>query len=266
MSPRRRQKPVTMKILIVEDEPHAQVELKRMLKKAAPEAEIAGIADGIESAVEFLQKEKPDLIFMDIQLSDGQSFDIFSKVNVTCPVIFTTAYDAFALQAFKSNGIDYLMKPIEPEAIQKALEKFKMLRNSEESFVVPPLDPEKLRSLLSPGGSGYKTRFMTNIGDRIKFLTEDEIAFFQADDEVVYMVSREKKKFIINYTLENLESQLDPAKFFRINRRYICHIESIGDIHKYFNSRLKLSLSPPPEEEILVSRARVQDFLNWIGQ
>jgi two-component system response regulator LytT len=255
-----------MKIFIVEDEPHAQAELKRMLKKAAPEAEILGCADGIESAVAFLQTHKPDLIFMDIQLSDGQSFDIFSSVEVKCPVVFTTAYDAYTMQAFKSNGIDYLMKPIEPEAIQKALEKFRMLQAGNESMPRIELDSEKLRSLLSPGGAGFKTRFMTNIGDRIKFLTEDEIAYFQADDEVVYMISREKKKFIINYTLENLESQLDPAKFFRINRRYIAHIESIGDIHKYFNSRLKLNLSPPPEEEILVSRARVQDFLNWIGQ
>jgi len=255
-----------MNVIIVEDEPHAQAELKRILKKIEPECNVIGLADGIESAVQLLSSSKPDLIFMDIQLSDGQSFEIFSLIEVQCPVIFTTAYDAYALQAFKANGIDYVMKPIEPDAIQKAIEKFRMLQSSGEAGINAALNPESLRQLLHKSNQNYKTRFMTSIGDRIKFLSESEIAYFQADDEVVYMISHEKKKFIINYTLENLEPLLDPGKFFRINRRYISNIESIGDIHKHFNSRLKLNLSPLPDDEILVSRARVQAFLQWIGQ
>jgi two-component system LytT family response regulator len=227
---------------------------------------VTGVADGIESAVQLLSEQKPDLIFMDIQLSDGQSFEIFSLTEVTCPVIFTTAYDAYAMQAFKANGIDYLLKPIEPEDIQKSLEKFRMIKAAGGENGFTALDPEHLRKILHPGNNGFKTRFMASVGDRIRFLNESEIAYFQADDEVVFMVSHEKKKFIINYTLESLEPLLDPAKFFRINRRYITHIDSIGDIHKHFNSRLKLNLVPLPEEEVLVSRARVPDFLNWIGQ
>ena len=256
-----------MKVIIVEDEPHAQTEIKRILEKVAPDCQILGLADGIESAVDLLSRHQPDLIFMDIQLSDGQSFDIFSQTEVKCPVIFTTAYDEFALQAFKANGIDYLLKPIEPTAIENALKKFTMLKTNGGAASPNALDTESLRKMLQPNQANHKTRFMTNIGDRIKFLSEDEIAYFQADDEVVYMVSHEKKKFIINYTLENLELQLNPQKFFRINRRYIAHVDSIGDIHKYFNSRLKLNLSPKPDDdEVLVSRARVQAFLQWIGQ
>jgi len=255
-----------MNVIIIEDEPHAQAELKRILKIVEPDCQILGTADGIESAVQLLGKENPDVIFMDIQLSDGQSFEIFSLIEVKCPVIFTTAYDAYALQAFKSNGIDYVMKPIEPEAIKKSIEKFRMLQYQGEGKANPALNVDNLKQLLNAGGNTFKTRFMTNIGDRIKFFSDSEIAYFQADDEVVYLINHEKKKFIINYTLESLEPLLDPKIFFRINRRYIAHIESIGDIHKHFNSRLKLVLHPSPEDEILVSRARVQSFLQWIGQ
>lgn len=257
----------SIRVIIVEDEPHAQAELKRILTKEAPGFAVVATADGIESAVLEIEKHQPDLVFMDIQLSDGQSFDIFSRTEVRCPVIFTTAYDAYTMQAFKSNGIDYLLKPIEPEDIRKALDKFRLVRaNGPATQAAQVTQVETIRQILQPGGAGYKTRFMTTIGDRIRFLNEDEIAYFQADDEVVYMISREKKKYIINYTLENLEPQLNPAHFFRINRRYITHIESIGEIHKHFNSRLKLQLQPVPDEEILVSRARVQAFLQWIGQ
>jgi DNA-binding LytR/AlgR family response regulator len=255
-----------MNIVIIEDEPHALKELKRILAKVAPDFVVLGTADGIESAVQLLKDQQPDLIFMDIQLSDGQSFDIFSAVEVKCPVIFTTAYDAFALQAFKSNGIDYLMKPIEPAEIEKAIEKFRRLKSSDHEPAPTQLDTATLKKILQPNANAWKTRFMATVGDKIKFLAEDEIAYFQADDEVVYMVGHDKKKFIINYTLENLEPMLDPSHFFRINRRYIIHVDCIGEIHKHFNSRLKLNLVPVPDEEILVSRARVGSFLTWIGQ
>jgi DNA-binding LytR/AlgR family response regulator len=255
-----------MNVLIVEDEPHAQKELKRILQKVAPDCQVTGVADGIESAVLLLSEQEPDLIFMDIQLSDGQSFEIFSLTQVKCPVIFTTAYDAYAIQAFKSNGIDYLMKPIEPDDVAKSMEKFRMLKEGGSVSGGSVLDTERLKKLMMPGTQPWKTRFMASIGDRIRFLNESEIAYFQADDEVVFMVSHDKRKYIINYTLETLEGQLDPARFFRINRRYITHVDSIADIHKHFNSRLKLVLNPSPEDEILVSRARVQAFLSWIGQ
>lgn len=255
-----------MRVLIVEDEPLAQKELKRILGSVAPDCRVVGMADGIQSAVDFLTQDMPDLIFMDIQLADGQSFEIFNQVSVTCPVVFTTAYDSYALQAFKANGIDYLLKPIEPEAIEKAISKFKMLQASHNATERLAIEAEKLRGLIQSTGHQYKNRFMTTIGDRIRFLNEDEVAYFQADDEVVYLITHEKKKYIISYTLENLEPMLDPSRFFRINRRYLAHIDSIGDIHKHFNSRLKLALRPEPVDEVLVSRARVQAFLTWIGQ
>lgn len=252
-----------MNILIIEDEPLAQKEMRRLLANIAPDCSIMAALDSIDSSVEFLKFNRPDLIFMDIQLADGQSFEIFSLVNVTAPVIFTTAYDNYALQAFQANGIDYLLKPVEPEGIRNALEKFKRWNKPEEP---QNLNTEKLVAWLNAQQQTYKTRFMVTVGDRIRFVNEAEIAYFQADDEVVYLFTDEKKKYIVNHSLESLEGQLNPSRFFRVNRRYICSIDSIGEIFKHLNSRLKISLIPDTSEEVFVSRARVQDFLSWLGQ
>lgn len=252
-----------MKILIVEDEPLAQKELIRLLAQAAPDAQIMACHESIEGAVDFLETHQPDLIFMDIQLADGQSFEIFSKVKISAPVIFTTAYDQYALQAFQVNGIDYLLKPIEPEAIRKAMEKYRKWSSGQES---QNLSAEQLLRLLSGNQKTYKTRFMTTLGDRIRFVNEQEVAYFQADDEVVFLYCQDGKKYVINHSLEWLDQHLDPTRFFRINRGYICSEDAIADIHKHLNSRLKLRLVPEPGEEIFVSRARVQAFLEWLGQ
>ncbi|HRH33423.1 MAG TPA: LytTR family DNA-binding domain-containing protein [Catalimonadaceae bacterium] len=252
-----------MNILIVEDEPLAQKEMRRLLAGIAPDSTIMAALDSIESTVDFLKSHKPDLIFMDIQLADGQSFEIFTHVKVEAPVIFTTAYDSYAMQAFQANGIDYLLKPVEPEGIRKALEKFKRWNKPEES---QNLDSDKLISWLKAQKQTFKSRFMVTVGDRIRFVNDTEITYFQADDEVVYLFTNEKKKYIINHSLESLESQLDPSRFFRINRRYLCSIDSIGEIFKHLNSRLKIHLIPETSEEVFVSRARVQDFLAWLGQ
>lgn len=252
-----------MKVLIIEDEPLAQKELIRLLNQTDSGAEVMACLDSIEASVDFLSKQKPDIIFMDIQLADGQSFAIFSKVKVEAPVIFTTAYDHFALQAFQVNGIDYLLKPIEPEGIKRALEKFRKWNRQTDT---QNLSAEQLIQLLKPATKTFKTRFMTTLGDKIRFVNDSEVAYFQADDEVVFLHTVDNKKYIINHTMESLEQIIDPERFFRISRGYIISVDSIKEIFKHLNSRLKLRLFPEPKEEIFVSRARVQDFLNWLGQ
>ena len=256
-----------LRVIIVEDEIPAQKELRRQLLKIRPDAEVIAMADSIESAAEVLATHQPDLVFMDIQLADGQSFEIFTKVDVKAPVIFITAYDAYALQAFKANGIDYLLKPLEQEMLEKALTKFDNLKGgAPEGAEGGQLTQTQLQAIMDLKTTPYKSRFMISTGDRIRFVPEENVAYFRAEDEAVFLVTPDKKRFIINYTLEALEPILDPKRFFRINRSYITSISAIADIHKYFNSRLKLALEPDPQEEVLVSRNRVPFFLQWIDK
>lgn len=260
-----------MRVLIVEDEAPAQRELSRLLKKLRPQVQILALADSVEQAVQDINTHQPELILMDIQLADGQSFEIFSLTQVKAPVIFITAYDAFALDAFKANGIDYLLKPLEEEDLSRALTKYdnltqaKPTTNNQNPFT--GLTAEQVKALISlPGQGRYKTRFMVTLGDRIRFVPETDVAWFAAEDEVVSLVTREKKKYIISQTLESLEQNVNPALFFRIGRGMIVAQHSIKEIHKYFNSRLKLDLTPEPAmgEEVMVSRSRVQAFLQWM--
>lgn len=261
-----------MKVLIIEDETFAQLELKRLLAKCRPDVEVIDCIDSIEEAIERIPQELPDLIFMDIQLSDGLSFEIFGKINLSVPVIFTTAYDEYAIRAFKVNSIDYLLKPVEEDLLSNALQKYDNLRQqfgNEDTFVEAPkiqLQAHQIEQLLNLHRNQYKTRFMVTLGDKIRHVATDQIAYFFADDDAVFLLTCDKKKYIINYTLDQLETMLDPQHFFRINRTYIVAIKSIGDVHKHFNSRLKLTLIPPVEQETLVSRARVQQFMQWLGQ
>ena len=253
-----------MNILIVEDEPLARAEMRRQLKALRPNATITAEAESVEQAVQALAQHEPDLIFMDIQLADGQSFEIFEQTDVKAPVIFTTAYDSFAIKAFKVNSIDYLLKPIEPEQLQAAIEKFETRQAQRQP--APLMDVANMRQLLGISATQvYKTRFVTQLGERIRFVQDHEVAYFKSEDEVVFAVTHEGKRNLINLTLEKLEREIDQAKFFRINRQYIVSLASLGDIHKYFNARLKLRLTPDPTEEVLVSRNRVTPFMTWIG-
>ncbi|QHT70593.1 response regulator transcription factor [Rhodocytophaga rosea] len=258
-----------MKVLIIEDEPYAQEELKRLLALCDPSIQVWECIDSVEDSIIWLEEpNEPDLIFMDIQLSDGLSFDIFKHTEVKAPVIFTTAYDEYAIRAFKVNSIDYLLKPVEEEALKSALRKYAAIRRQ----YTPPaqaqnyFNPAQIEQLLQLNKRDYKSRFVTTIGDRIKQIGVEQVAYFFADDNTVYLVTADKKKYIINYTLDQLEELLDPRHFFRINRKYITKITAIGDINKYFNSRLKVSLVPPVEDEILISRVKVPDFLDWMDK
>ncbi len=254
-----------MKALIIEDEPHARIELKRLLNKVAPDIEVVAEPDSVSETVFFLRSGKPfDIVFADIQLSDGLSFDIFSLVEVTQPVIFTTAYNEFAIKAFELNSIDYLLKPIEESQLQRALEKLRKMKGSMEgtSFT---LTAEKLKELLS-NKREYKSRFVIKTGDQFKYITTSDIAYFVAEEGVVYAVDKLGTRLLVDYKMEELEQLLNPSEFFRVNRGNIVHIQSVNKVHKYFNSRLSIDLQPKTAEPVLVSRLKVDDFLTWMDQ
>ncbi len=255
-----------MKVLIIEDEPLAQQELRRLLTKCAPQVEVMACLDSVEDSVEWLSTttQPPDLIFVDIQLSDGSSFDIFEQITVAVPVIFTTAYNEYALQAFRVNSIDYLLKPIEEEALGAALQKLTSLKD-QFGGKNAAFSPQQLDSLLRQPRADYKTRFLTTIGDRIRYVPVEQIAYFFAEDNTVYLVTQERKKYVLDYTLDHLETLVDPKLFFRITRKYLTHIAAIGEVSRYFNSRLKVGLVPATDDEILISRVRVPGFLAWMG-
>jgi DNA-binding LytR/AlgR family response regulator len=260
-----------MKILLVEDEPFAQQELKRMLKKFDENLEILAILDSVEETVAFFKTEaKPDLVFMDIELSDGNSFEIFTQVKVTAPVIFTTAYNEHALKAFKVNAIDYLLKPIEEDALFAAINKFKEIK---EGYAGNPevadteeieFNNERFENLLKYASNSFKSRFLVTMADKMKYVDIDDIAYFFAQDSTVFLVTKEKRQFIINYNLEELEQHLNPRTFFRLNRKYISSITAINDVQRHFNSRLKVSLNPSVTDEVLVSRVKVPELLSWL--
>jgi DNA-binding LytR/AlgR family response regulator len=252
-----------MKVLLVEDEPLAQEKLKDLVLQYDPSIEIAAILDSVTDATEFLKKHpNTDLVFMDIQLSDGICFEIFKNIQVDQPVIFTTAYDQYALEAFKTNSIDYLLKPISYSELEAALLKYQKLRPG-----LPSFDPDVLRDMvMGIKKSDFKQRFLIKVGNSMQFIAASDIAYFLADDKTVYLTPQHKKdRFIVDHTLEELEKLLDPNEFYRINRKFIIRIDSIKAIHTYFNSRLILELNAPCDLDIIISRERVSDFKNWLN-
>lgn len=250
-----------MKVIIIEDEPYARIELIRLLKKTSYNIEIVKEIDSVHDAVEWLlENNNFDLIFLDIQLADGLSFEIFDHVKITKPVIFTTAFDEYALKAFQLNSIDYLLKPIEENALINAIKKFDTIKNS---YINQSLDALKLKDFFTVNKT-YKTRFLTKIGDQYKFIPLADVAYFYADRNTIYLVNHQNQKSIVDFRLDELENQLDPKSFFRATRSHIVSIQSIKKVHKHFNSRLLIEISPKTEEEILVSRVKVDEFLSWI--
>ena len=251
-----------MKVLIIEDEHFAEQELKRLLAKCGYPMEILASLDTIRSSVQWLhQNPMPDLVFMDIQLSDGLSFEIFNQVRVNCPVIFTTAYDEYAIRAFKVNSIDYLLKPVELHDLQEALDKYQKVQ---EQMVGAVLSGQQLSKLLNFGIKKYKDRFVSKVGDYLKYIQVEDIAYFFAEDKTVYLVTKTNEKFIVDFSLDQLEPLLDPKIFFRLNRGYITKLEAIEKAAKYFNGRIKVWLTPPVHQEVTISRAKVPRFKNWL--
>lgn len=245
-----------MKIVIIEDEPLAQEELMRLICKRFPEYEVLAMLDSVESSVEWLKSNQADLIFMDIQLSDGISFDIFGQVEVKTPIIFTTAFDQYAVRAFQVNGIGYLLKPIIEADLVKAIEKL-------DTTIHTSYHLKKLLEDLQVTKT-YKSRISIKSGDKFMFVDMTNVAYFYADERVTFVLTNQNRKHIIDYTLETLEPMLDPHTFFRITRGCIASIGSINSVSKYFNSRLKIKLNPTFESDLLVSRRRVPAFLKWL--
>jgi DNA-binding LytR/AlgR family response regulator len=253
-----------MRIAIIEDELPALNRIKKIVTEVAPDAVIVFTADSIELAVERF-KEKPlvDLALFDIELADGQSFEIFKQTDITCPIIFTTAYDEFALKAFKLNSIDYLLKPIDPEELSKAITKFKTMQFQRVDY------QSQLKYLVetfqTPAPS-FKARFLIKNGNKLISVGARDIAYFHAADKVVYLHTNTSQKYIIDHSLEELCRQLDPEFFFQLNRQFIANIDAIDSIHSYFNGKLKVSLLPKTAEEVLVSREKAAEFKMWLDR
>ncbi len=252
-----------MRVLIIEDEPPALKRLTKMLKASGREIELVDSLDSVESSVSFLKNFKDiDLIFMDIQLGDGISFDIFSQVELNTPVIFTTAYNQYMMNAFKVNSVDYLLKPIDGDELNQALEKFENLHLKKVKY-----DPNEFKSLLENLiQKEYKSRFLVKSGNQLQYINTSDVQYFYFEDGYVHLVDSDKKKHIIDHSIEQLKNLLDPKSFFRINRKMILDICSIQKISPYFNGRMKLQLNPKFSEDVIVSRERVSDFKAWLNQ
>ncbi len=259
-----------MNILIVEDEDLAVKKLLKTLQLVDETANVCGVTDSIQSTVEWLQQNpEPDLVLMDIELADGQSFEIFNLVNLKAPVVFTTSYDEYALRAFKVNSIDYLLKPVQREELSAALEKFKKWQekfstgNGQSAFDMDNLVKE-LRQKLQP--REYRKRYLVKVGQKLVSVEIDDIAYFFSDGRLNFFKTRENKKYVVDYTMDELEGMLDPARYFRISRSVIVCINSVEKIDDYFGNRLILGLKPSLDKEATVSREKVADFKKWMGK
>ena len=250
-----------MRILIIEDEKPAASRLSKMLQGHFQDAELIGNLDTVSRAIRwFGENPVPDLIFCDIQLADGISFEIFEQVKVNSPIIFTTAFDQYAIRAFQVNAIDYLLKPIDPKELELAVEKF----NSR--IIQPSLDLNLLKTLIQPQTKSFKSRFLVRFGEKIQSVSIEEIAFFFSEERVTFLQTHAGKKYVLDSALEQIEGQVDPGFFFRLNRKYLCHIDAVEEVLTYSNSRLKVSLRNCTDTDILVSREKVADLKDWLDR
>ena len=247
-----------MRVLIVEDEINAFEYLQRIVCKLRPEFQVVEHLDSVEDAINWLSNnEPPDLIFLDIQLSDGISFEIFNHLEVSSPIIFTTAYDQFALKAFKVNSVDYLLKPINEEDLLKAIVKFETGTKS------TPI-AKQLSSLLHVVQPKTKNRFLVKKGNHFEFVNANNISFINSDDSLTFLYTKKNTRHIYTKTIQDLASSLDTQQFFQINRKQIINIENIKKIHPFLNQRLKVELDVDTDIEFVVSRSKMTEFKNWV--
>jgi DNA-binding LytR/AlgR family response regulator len=258
-----------MNILIVEDEDLAVKKLKKTLFSIDETANVVGEADSIKTTVSWLENNpSPDLILMDIELADGQSFEIFNHVSVKSPVIFITSYDEYALKAFKVNSVDYLLKPVQKEDLQSALEKYKQMKKvyaekETSSISIDALVKELQQKLQT---KDYRKRFLVKHGQKLVSVEVDEIAYFFSDGRLNFFKTFDNRKFVLDYTMDELNEMLDPDQYFRISRSFFISVNSVAQIHDYFGNRLMLQLKPESDKEAIVSREKVSDFKNWLGK
>ena len=248
-----------MNCLIVEDEKVAAERLVGLIKKYDPSIDISEIVQSVKNAVLWLNTHQaPELIFMDIQLADGLSFEIYEQTIVKTPVIFTTAYDEYALKAFKVNSIDYLLKPIDQHELNNAIDKFKASNKHKE------IPAQVFDNILNSLTKNYKNKFVLKVGEHIKVFTLEDVQCFYSMEKYTFLQNNSGRDYAINYTLDQLEDLLDPAQCFRINRIFIVSFSAISDIISYSNSRLKVKLNSNESDDLIVSREKVQDFKKWL--
>jgi len=251
-----------MKVVIIEDEIRAAEKLERQLIELDPGIQVLAKIESVKNAVSWLNENKSDLIFLDIHLSDGLCFKIFDEVEITTPIIFTTAYDQYAIQAFKVNSVDYLLKPINKFDLAQSYEKFRTVHLKETSFNYTALK-EMIGDMKE---KKYQKGFLVVQGDTIKTVQTEEISYFFAEGKYVFLVEKTGERFLIDTTLENLTKVLDPDYFFRINRQIIVQFESIKKMSSWFSRRIKLELNPPFEKETIVNTESVKEFKDWLNQ
>jgi DNA-binding LytR/AlgR family response regulator len=253
-----------MKVVIVEDEPLSVGLLSNLIVKHISGAQIIGVCDSIESAVSWFKNNScPDLVFMDIQLADGVSFEIFREVSISSPIIFTTAYEEFTLQAFRVNSIAYLLKPISPDDFKDAIDKFLSLQESTRQEIA-----HQVSQLIQSGGlqqSSYRNRFLLRKGERLIPVEENSISFFMSEDKTTLCVSNDGQQYMMDVTLDALSAQVNPDMYFRVNRKYLITRGSLEDIRLHLNGKLKLTLKSCKDSDIYVSRDRASEFRKWLG-
>lgn len=253
---------MSIRALIVEDEKPAAEHLVKLLHECDHEVHVLHRTDSISQTIAwFNDHPSPDLMFLDIQLADGLSFEIFKHLDIECPVIFTTAYEEYAIRAFKTNSIDYLLKPIGIEELNFAIGKFKGQTFKDSTHGVLTNKVEKLLQILN---HPYKSRFIVNVGPRIKFIESAHIRYFYSLEKSTFLLEESGKSYDISYSLDQVETQLDPKQFFRISRKYIVNIDAIEEIITYSSSRLKLIIKGSDQAYILVSRRKISDFKYWL--
>lgn len=248
-----------MTALIIEDELIASKRLSQLVSELAPNIKIVDIIASVESGVKwFKNNDLPDLLFLDIQLNDGYGFDILDTLDVHPPIIFTTAYNEYAIRGFKYNGLDYLLKPIDKNELRIALEKF---NNSPYNIPKEPIKIDDFKELFT---KEFKRRFMVRVGNHFNTFNVEDIAYFKSQDGTICLHTQNGKSFPIEYTIDQLEKILNPINFFRINRKYMIALKSVIEIHNYFNSRLLLKIIPSNDEKVIVSRERCSAFKKWL--
>ena len=252
-----------MRVLIIEDEPQAAQRLETLMKKMVPGVVILDKFDSISKSVDWIKDHPaPDLILMDIQLADGISFMIFEQCEVKSPVIFTTAYDEYALKAFKVNSIDYILKPVDETELENALKKYQSLSADNR----PNVKLDNIEQAIQMLTRKYKSRFVIKVGEHLRSVEVTDVLFFVSIEKTTFCCTRENRKNILDFTLDELEDMLDPDSFFRINRKYIVSASAIQDMISHTNSRLKLILKSSDDSDVIVARERVQDFKEWLDR
>lgn len=251
-----------MKVLIIEDELPNAKRLQKLLTQIDSGIEVSAVLESTAESVDWFSKNShPDLAFMDVRLADGLSFEIFSHIAVQCPVIFTTAYDEYALRAFKVNSIDYLLKPVNQDELRASLEKFRQMMQSSNNHVV-----NDVIAILRKQQKNYRSRFLLPFKETYLTLMVADVAYFYSEFKITWAVLNSKQKQLLPYTLEELEDQLDPDIFFRANRQYLINSNSIAGIHNYFNGKLKVIVQPPVTDDVVISREKAPAFKKWLDR